>query len=148
MSITPVYPLQCHGRHQRVLGDGDRGGLWVSCFSMLSFCPFLFGLVSPPLPAGCVWEQAAGVPGWGVCTWTSAVPCRAASGQAYTVLCHVIPHRPGSRLLLVMRRRRAGEDKNDEEDTQRKTIQEYLALTANEKQWLTEYIQPCTQSFN
>lgn len=106
---------------------GDREGIWVSCFSVLSFCPFLFGLVPPPLPAGCVWEQAGRIPGWG-CVHGPQL-CYAASGQAYTVPCSVVSQEARSLLLLMMCRRRAGEDKNDEEDTQRKTIQEYLAVS-------------------
>lgn len=52
--------------------------------------------------------------------------------RANAVLCHVVSHRPGGLLLVTVRRRRDGEDENDEEDTQRKTIQEYLALSMNE----------------
>lgn len=50
------------------LGDWRQRQRGFPVFSMLSFCPFLFGLISPPLPAGCVWEQGGWIPCWGVYT--------------------------------------------------------------------------------
>lgn len=98
---------------------GGRAGLWVSCFSMLSFCPFLF-LGSCPFPAG---SKSGEIRGWGVYTDLGhPVQLQARPTQSSV-------DKPKSLLFLLMCRRRVGEDKDNEEDTQRKTIQEYLALS-------------------
>lgn len=79
---------------------------------------FVFGLMSPPR-----WEQVGEIRGWGVYTDLG----RLLQLQARPTQSSV--DKPKSLLFLLMCRRRVGEDKDNEEDTQRKTIQEYLALS-------------------
>lgn len=106
MSVTPVRPLRCLVRHSGARGDADREGLWgCSRFSTLSFCPLLFGLDSPPLPAGCVWEQVARARGVYM-DHDRAMLLQARPTQSSQVW----------RLLLLTRRRRAGQDENNEEE--------------------------------
>lgn len=105
------------------VGDGDRGSLGFLFFSVVILSLFIWARF-PPLPAGCVWEQVGRIRA--KCVYMDL--SRAALSQVCTALCYMVSHRPRSPLLLITCRRRVGEDRMMRK-MQRKTIQEYLALS-------------------